>query len=75
MEFTLLKLSRLFQPRNPLFWLMLVLNGLSSVLSWLLHAHTLTTPVTIMLALFALANAIIGIWLAIRLMRDDAVPR
>ncbi len=38
-----MKLQRLFQPRNPLFWIFLVLNGLSTVLgmriAWrLLHS-------------------------------------
>ncbi len=70
-----MKLSRLFQPRNPLFWLMLILNALSSVLSWLIHTRELGTPVTVVLALFALANALIGIWLAIRLMREEPVPQ
>ncbi len=68
---TAVKLSRLFQPRNPLFWLMLVLNALSSVFSYLLHTRELTTAVTLVVALFALANAIIGIGIAVRLMRDD----
>lgn len=70
-----MKLSRLFQPRNPLFWLMLILNGLSSLLSWMLHTQDLRTPFVMVLALFALANALIGIWLAIRLMREEPAPR
>lgn len=69
-----MKLSRLFQPRNPLFWLMLILNLLSSVLSYILHTMVLTTPVTLVLALFALTNAVIGIRIALRLMRDEPVP-
>lgn len=67
-----LKLSRLIQPRNPLFWLMVVLNALSSAFSWILHTYELTVAATVVVAGFALANALIGIALALRLMRDDA---
>jgi len=67
------KLARLYQPRNPLFWLMLILNLLSSVLSYMLHTMVLTTPVTLVLAVFALTNAVIGIRIALRLMRDEPV--
>lgn len=67
-----LKLSRLIQPRNPLFWLMVVLNALSSAFSWILHTYELTVAATVVVAGFALANALIGIGLALRLMRDDA---
>jgi 4-hydroxybenzoate polyprenyltransferase len=67
-----LKLSRLIQPRNPLFWLMVVLNALSSAFSWILHTYELTVAATVIVAGFALANALIGIALALRLMRDDA---
>ncbi|NMG02361.1 hypothetical protein [Azoarcus taiwanensis] len=66
----MLKLSRLIQPRNPLFWLMLVLNLLSSFLSWILHTRELATAPMLVVALFALSNAVLGIWLAIRLMRE-----
>lgn len=70
-----MKLSRLFQPHNPLFWLMVLLNALSSGLSYLLHTRELSTAATVVLALFALANAVIGIGLAIRLMRDEPASR
>lgn len=70
-----MKLSRLFQPHNPLFWLMVLLNALSSGLSYLLHTRELDTAATVVLALFALANAVIGIGLAIRLMREEPVSR
>jgi hypothetical protein len=68
-----LKLSRLFQPRNPLFWLMVVLNLLSSAFSYVLHTYSLTTVGTLVVAGFALSNAVIGIGLALRLMREDPV--
>ncbi len=66
----MLKFSRLIQPRNPVFWLMLVLNLLSSCLSWVLHTQELATAPMLVVAFFALSNAGIGIWLAIRLMRE-----
>jgi 4-hydroxybenzoate polyprenyltransferase len=66
----MLKLSRLIQPRNPLFWLMVVLNLLSSLLSWVLHTRELATAPMLVVALFALSNAVLGIWLAVRLMRE-----
>lgn len=65
-----LKLARLFQPRNPLFWLMLALNALSSALSWILHNHQLSGAATLVVGFFALANALLGIALALRLMRS-----
>jgi hypothetical protein len=70
-----LKLSRLFQPRNPLFWLMVVLNLLSSAFSYVLHTYPLTTGGTFVVAGFALSNAVIGIGLALRLMREDPAGR
>jgi len=65
-----LKLSRLIQPRNPLFWLLILLNALSSAISFVLHAHDLSVAVTLMLAAFALGNVLIGIFIALRLMAD-----
>lgn len=66
----MLKLSRLIQPRNPVFWLMLILNLLSSLLSWVLHTRELSTAPLLVVAFLALTNAVLGIWLAIRLMRE-----
>lgn len=68
-----LKLSRLVQPRNPLFWLMVVLNALSSVFTYVLQTYPLTTAATIVVAGFALANAVLGIGLALRLMAGDGL--
>lgn len=71
-----LKPSRLFQPRNPLFWVMLILNGLSAVLAWVLRSPGLETLPTLIVGLLALSNAALGILIAFRLMqgspeRDD----
>lgn len=67
-----MKLSRLYRPRDPRFWLMIVLNLLSSVLAWVLRSYELLPLVAVVVAGFALANAVIGIRLAFALMRDDA---
>jgi 4-hydroxybenzoate polyprenyltransferase len=66
-----MKLSRLFQPRHPAFWLMLALNGLSSALVWLVHNRQLNTPAMLVIGVFAIGNALLGMWLAWRLMRDE----
>ncbi len=63
-----LKLSRLFQPRHPLFWLFVAVNLLSTLITWLLRSVDLALPVMLLLAAFALANAGIGLWAALRLM-------
>lgn len=66
-----LKPSQLFQPRNPLFWVMVILNVLSAVLAWLLRSTSLTSPAMFAIGLFALANAALGIMIALRLMRAE----
>ena len=65
-----MKFSRLFQPRNPLFWVFVILNLLSSAISFLLRSQTLSLPVMLLLAGFALANFVIGLRIALRLMRS-----
>jgi len=62
------RFSRLFQPRNPLFWMFILLNVLSSVLSYLLRSYDLSLFITLLLALFALGNVFFGIRIALRLM-------
>jgi len=68
-----MKLSRLFQPRNPLFWLMLALNALSMVLGWIARAYPLNTAGAVLVAVFGLGNAGLGLWLAWRLVREPSV--
>ncbi len=70
-----MKLSRLFQPRNPQFWLLIVLNALSSVISWILRSYELPAAVTLVLAGFAVANVLVGIRIALRLMADQATNK
>jgi hypothetical protein len=64
------KVSRLYQPRNPQFWLLVVLNLLSTGISYILRSQDLPIWITLVLAAFALANFVIGIRIALQLMRD-----
>ncbi len=71
-----MKLSRLFQPRNPLFWMMLAINALSTALAWIVHNRPLNTLAMVIVGVFALSNALIGTWLMWRLVRDEpAAPK
>ncbi len=65
-----MKLSRLYQPRNPLFWMALILNGLSMALAWLVQNRPLNTLGLVIVLVFALGNAVAGMWLAWQLVRD-----
>jgi hypothetical protein len=67
-----MKVSRIFQPRNPLFWLMLVLNGLSPLLVWVVRNRSLNGWGLTVVLTFAIGNAVIGVWLAWHLMREPA---
>jgi hypothetical protein len=66
-----MKLSRLIQPRNPKFWLLVVLNGLSSAITFILRSYDLPAAIILLLAGFAIANVIIGIHIALGLMADS----
>ena len=66
-----MKLSRLWQPRNPAFWLMVALNLLSTVLAWIARSYALAPAAALMVAGFAVANALIGLRLMWLLMRDE----
>lgn len=66
-----MKFSRLLQPRNPLFWIMLALNGLSTALVWIAQNRPLNVWGTLLVGGFAIGNAVIGLWLAWRLMRNE----
>jgi hypothetical protein len=65
-----MKLSRLFQPRNPLFWTMVVLNLLSGALAWISHTVPLGAFASVVVAVFALGNAVLGTLLAWRLVNS-----
>jgi hypothetical protein len=65
-----MKLSRLYQPRNPLFWLMLALNLLSMVLGWVTHNLVLGILVSLVIVVFAIGNAVLGAYLMWRLVNS-----
>jgi hypothetical protein len=62
-----MKLKRLYQPRNPLFWIMVALNLLSTALGWITHSHFPGGFVSVVIALFAIGNALLGAYLMWRL--------
>lgn len=66
-----MKLSRLWRPRDRRFWLLIALNLLSAVLTWAMRTYPLTVTANTVAGLMALANAVLGILIAIDLMRDD----
>lgn len=66
-----MKLTRLWQPRNPAFWLMVALNLLSTLLAWVARSYDLAPLAALMVAGFAVANALIGLRLMWLLMRDE----
>lgn len=70
-----MKLSRLFQPRNPLFWVAMALNALSAALAWIVQNRVLDTWASLIVGGFALGNALIGSWLVWLLLRDDPTPK
>jgi hypothetical protein len=59
-----------FQPRNPIFWLMMVINALSYALMWIVQNRSLNTPSLLLIGGSALANAALGTWLLWQLVRD-----
>ncbi|WEN41912.1 hypothetical protein CKCBHOJB_01493 [Thauera sp. GDN1] len=67
-----MKLSRLFRPHDRRFWLMILLNLLSAVLAWVLRTYPLVPLATAVVAVFALGNAALGMFIAYDLIRDDA---
>jgi uncharacterized membrane protein HdeD (DUF308 family) len=66
-----MKLSRIYRPDDRRFWLMIVLNILSAVLTWVLRAWPLVPLATAVVAIFALGNAMLGLFIAYDLMRED----
>ncbi|MBK6591700.1 MAG: hypothetical protein IPG23_02640 [Burkholderiales bacterium] len=62
-----MKVSRIYQPRNPLFWVMLALNLMSLVLGWVTHNQSLNVLASVLVGGFAIGNAVLGTWIAWRL--------
>lgn len=65
-----MRIDRLFQFRNPMFWIFVLLNGLSTVISYLLRTQEFPLLIVLLLAAFALGNMIYGLRIALRLMRE-----
>ena len=65
-----MKISRLFQPRNPLFWILVALNLLSTVLSHVALNFELNTLGTVLVVLTAFVNAVLSAFLAWRLVNS-----
>jgi hypothetical protein len=65
-----LRASRLLQPRNPQFWLLVVLNLLSSAIAFILRSYELAPLAAFLLAAFAIGNVLLGILIAVRLMTE-----
>ena len=64
-----MKWLRIYQPRNPLFWIMLAINALSYGLAWIVQNRSLNTLGILLLGGFALVNAVLGMWLMWRLIQ------
>lgn len=75
----MIRFARLWQPRHPAFWLMLVLNALSTLLAWMVRNIDLTPLAAVAVVVFALGNAGLGLALLARLLRtpraDEAAVR
>lgn len=65
-----MKISRLYQPRNPVFWIMVALNTLSAGLGWITHSYPLGVAASLLVTGFALGNAVLGTWLVWRLLNS-----
>jgi uncharacterized membrane protein HdeD (DUF308 family) len=70
-----MKLSRLIRPHDRRFWLMILLNVLSAILAWVLRTYPLVPLASMVVAVFALGNAALGMFIAFDLMRDDESGR
>ena len=66
-----MKLSRLWQPRHPLFWAMIGFNVLSSVCTWALRALPLNTVGLLLVGTVALINVACGLLAAWKLMQVE----
>jgi hypothetical protein len=63
------KLHRLWQPRHPLFWMMVGFNVLSSVCSWALRTQPLSTFGLLLVGTVALINVALGLLAAWKLIQ------
>ena len=65
-----MKISRLYQPRNPIFWLLVVINLLSMFLSYVAQNYTLNTLASVIVIVFAVLNTVLSMGLAWRLVKS-----
>ena len=68
------RLQQIYQPNNPLFWLMVILNALSFGLMWIVQNRALNMMGILLIATVALVNAFVGAWLMWRLMQIKPSP-
>jgi 4-hydroxybenzoate polyprenyltransferase len=64
-----MKFSRLWQPRQPMFWMMVMFNVLSSVCSWAMRALPLNTLGLLLVGFVALFNVGFGLVAAWKLLQ------
>ena len=69
------KFSRLWQPDKPAFWLVLLLNLLSTVLAWVVQAYTLPPMAQVVVLVFAVGNALLGGFFTWQLLKNPPVPK
>ena len=65
---------RLWQPRHPLFWLMLAFQVLSALLVLFIQLRQPPPALHWVLALLALSNSLLSWWLLARLWREADRP-
>jgi hypothetical protein len=61
---------RVWQPRKPLFWLVVGFQILSSALVLFIQIHEPPAGLRLALGLLALTNTLLGWWLLARLWRE-----
>lgn len=61
---------RVWQPRKPLFWLVVGFQILSSAIVLFIQIHEPPTGLRLVLGLLALTNTLLGWWLLARLWRE-----
>lgn len=63
---------RLWQPRRALFWLIVALQLLSSVIVLFMQATDPPMGLRLVLSLVALTDSLLAWWLTVRLWRESA---
>lgn len=68
----MIRLRRLIQPSKAAFWLMLALNGLSTALVWIVQNRNLSPIASVIVAVFVIGNAVLGLRFAWHLLNAPA---